>query len=151
MTIKISTGRGKGSKPFVGARVYLKNNQSIPKDVWTKIILTEENYDVGNNFNTTLRRFIAPVSGYYSIKGIIYWLATLSGLCASAIYVDGVMIALGRHCSYGAGISAIAVDSYYLAKDSYVELYGYQYLATTLNASSGSPNTYMAIYLISEA
>jgi len=52
----------------VGCSVYLSADQSIPNTTITQIEFDTENYDLGNDFDTSTHKFTAPISGYYSIK-----------------------------------------------------------------------------------
>ena len=46
-------------------RGYRSSNQSIPNNTETIVVYNAEEYDIGNNFNTTTGLFTAPVDGIY--------------------------------------------------------------------------------------
>lgn len=50
-------------------RAYLSSTQTYSSvGTFMKIAFNTENYDVGNDFNTTTNTFTAPVAGYYDIR-----------------------------------------------------------------------------------
>ena len=63
----------------VKARIYLSAVQSIPSGAWTVVQLNKVDYNPGGYFNTSLYRFIAPISGYYAFNYQVFWVATTVG------------------------------------------------------------------------
>ena len=135
------------------ARAYLSSAQdNIPDATWTKVTLDAETYDPGNNFNTTLNRFIAPVSGYYQVNGSVGWGALVTDKTwLTGIRVNGVGVTYGRaHSSHSGYLTVPASDIIHLNKDDYVELYCYQGSGeATADLLNSSPYTFMAVHLIS--
>ena len=55
-------------KHLVGCSVYLSGDQSINTGVSTKVTWDTEDYDLGNDFDTTDSSFTVPVAGYYQVS-----------------------------------------------------------------------------------
>jgi hypothetical protein len=129
----------------IKCRVYLSANQSVGTGAWTKILLNTESYDVGKNFGAY--KFIVPISKYYSVKASIAWLAPVADKqYACAIWKNGATIVDSiSHASHADTVTINVVDTVYLEKDDYLELYGYQAAGSNKNASGGSKYTYMSI------
>jgi len=67
---------------------YLGNQINIAASTTTIIPLNQEEFDVGNNFNTSNNRFVAPVTGKYLITAAIQY-AGAAGTSHSNIYING--------------------------------------------------------------
>lgn len=133
------------------ARAYLSANQTITTDTWTKINLDTETYDVGNNFNTTLKKFVAPVPGYYLILGTILWQNTvISKNYYASIYINGNSIAEFLESSYSYYLKGVISDICHLNKNDYVELYGRHSSGVDKNVLGGTRFSYMSIHLLSK-
>lgn len=50
----------------LGCRVYMSSNQTI-SNAWETVELDTENFDIGSDFDTSNYKYVAPVTGYYSI------------------------------------------------------------------------------------
>tara|TARA_B100000674_G_C37477195_1_gene749778 strand:- start:154 stop:630 length:477 start_codon:yes stop_codon:yes gene_type:complete len=67
--------------------VYLNGNQSISNATDTKVLFNAEDFDVGNNFDTSNGRFTAPIAGKYVFMGHLYIYSTRQ--VESRIYKNG--------------------------------------------------------------
>ena len=79
-------------KTTAKARAYLSSTQyNIPDNTVTKVLLDAETYDPGGNFDAdgVDSEFIAPVPGYYGIKGQVHWTSAPAGSYRSYIYING--------------------------------------------------------------
>lgn len=142
---------GSANKTTAKARAYLGTDQTVATDTWTKINLDTETYDIGNNFNTTLKRFIAPVSGYYLILGTLLWKdPVVDKNYYASIYINGSSVAEFLEGSYSSWLKGITLDIRHLNKNDYVELYGFHTSGVDKTAYSGTVFTYMSIHLLSK-
>lgn len=100
--------------------------QTVTTGVNTKILLTDVVTDVTNAVDTTNRRFVAPVTGYYVIGGGVSCGASSSvTTCQAHIYKSG---SLYRTYFVNTGGSTTVVGSFgeiiQLNATQYIELYG---------------------------
>jgi hypothetical protein len=116
----------------------------------TKVSLDTETFDTNNNFASS--RFTPTVAGYYQINGCVqinYW----NGIIFSAsIFKNGSVHAYGE-TSYPqttGGVRATVSDIVYCnGSTDYVELYAYQYNASSSNVTAtGTQSTYFSGCLI---
>jgi len=141
-----------GWETKVKARAYLSANQAVETVTPTKITLDAVTHNVGNNFNTTLNRFIAPIPGYYLLSGIILWATVVADkVYRASIYVNGAEVSQSLfQASIADSISPQITTIIHLDKDDYVELYGYHNAGANRNAYGGTKYTYMSIHLLSK-
>jgi hypothetical protein len=68
-------GSGRVTKPFQPAFAVRANAQTLvqsdPNSTYPKISLTNEIFNIGNYWNSSLSQFVAPVAGVYSFSGMI--------------------------------------------------------------------------------
>ena len=50
---------------FCSFHVTMSSSQSLPNNTYTKLNFDTETFDIGSNFNTTDKQFVAPVAGKY--------------------------------------------------------------------------------------
>ena len=138
---------------FVGARAYL--NAAITTTVSgaiTKVGLDTESYDIGANFASN--KFVAPVDGYYDIKGQVAFDQVTAGnkVFGTYIYKNNASINYNTKLNAGASGSFFlnVADTVYLAKDDYVELFYFHNDATTVDILGGVAGTYLAVALLKE-
>lgn len=142
-------------------RVYLNNNKTATKNAWSKVAFDTEDYDPNNNFdNATNFRYIAPVNGYYLINATVGIITPSGGAMPTtmsvAIYVDGAERSRGDLLLLSLSSSQLICcnvgDIVYLAKDSYVEIYGYNGGSASNNStySGVEARTHMSAFLISQ-
>jgi hypothetical protein len=142
------------------AAAYLNAVQTGVVDAtWTKILLETELYDIGGNFDTANKRYVAPVTGYYQVnfQAYIQNVGSVALTIASSIYVDGAMILQGTQVrSDVTGHLSLTVVAgsglVYAVAGQYIELYGYMNTSdsSTSQFSGGSNNTNkMDIVLVS--
>lgn len=103
--------------------------QNIPDATWTKIELTDEDYDEQNEFDpTTNYRFTAKTAGYYFVAGNVTYSEIADGKkYITAIKKNTTIIALGRGIAGGTGTCGSSASTcIYLAINDYLELWTYQ-------------------------
>lgn len=138
---------------FVGARAYLTDTLGTTvSGALTKVALDAETYDVGANFADG--KFVAPVNGYYSIDGAVYFQNAVTGkYYASSIAVDGaakVTVTQSYVTTTAGGVCVPVHHSTYLAAGSYVELYYIHDGGTAVDLYGGTGSTWMSVHLIKE-
>lgn len=137
------------------ARAWLNGDQlNLVNNTWTKVTLNAETYDVGADFDsTTNNRFVAPVSGYYSIKASVLFLNLVADTrYAIGIYADGALVAHSISACGGVtdAVSATVSDTIYVAATSYVELYARSNSGgNTVDVEGLTGSTWMSVHLIS--
>lgn len=113
------------------ARVYTLKAQIMPRNKYTKIILENKSYDLGNNFNNS--RLTIPVPGYYHIMGQTSWEDEYisdkdifeTRICRNG-NIDDIFLS-SNEASPSTGstdINPIVNDIRHLNKDDYIEMYG---------------------------
>jgi hypothetical protein len=111
----------------VKCRVFLGTIQSdLIDNTATKVLYDTESYDVGNHYDTTNKRFVAPVTGYYDVTVAVSY--TSASVIAdkryrALIYVNGALYSTGETQSSvsGLSLSAIAHDIVYVEAGQYIE------------------------------
>lgn len=134
------------------ARAYRNASQSIPTGVETVVLFNTENYDPGNNFNTSNGRFTCPVTGWYLIKGSVQNDGLLSGK-----RMDFGFLGNGSERTYFKGIpSGLSAESGLSGSDiifqsagDYLELKTNHNNGSSVLALGGTSITFMAVHLIS--
>ena len=129
-----------GNGPAFGARA--SGNQSITTGTWTKINLTNEQFDTNNNFASS--RFTPTVAGYYQINGATRINGTSMTLLGVAIYFNGT-----ERCVTAFPIPSstnqfqIQTNSliYFNGSTDYVELYGLTFATSPSFDDGGGFNT----------
>jgi len=138
------------------ARAYGTATQTGVADAtYTQVNLVAESYDPGSAFDTTNKKYVAPVTGYYQVAHNIYWTDVHDG-CAyiSAVYVGGAIVSLAMAHAATAALDSTAggSDIIYLTAGQEVKLYGAWYgLDDTSDIYAGSAYTFLAIHLLSIA
>lgn len=143
-----------GWKTTAKCRIYLSSAQdNIAENEWVKVLLDGITYDPSNLFNSTLRRIIIEVPGYYDVDAQV---GIKSGVVADkrliiAVYVNGVVVFRGdRHASFVSYHASYIGDKIHLDKDDYVELYVYSQDTSNLaDLHNLSKHTYMSLHLLS--
>jgi len=143
---------------LVGARAYLNANQEIPTAVWTKGAFNTKSYDPGNNFNTTLYRFVAPVAGYYLINTQGQFNTAAGNFqYGISIRVNDIFTTpkLITQSVNNNSATPDVTDILFLNKNDYVEIFVYQNTGSGqwLIADVGQTYhyTYMSVFLIALA
>lgn len=79
------------------ARAYLTAAQdNLTNEVWTKILLDTEEYDIGADFDTANSRFTTPIAGYYLVIGTCSFKnSVVSKGHAAGIYYDNALYRYG--------------------------------------------------------
>lgn len=123
-----------------GCLVSISSDQSIPTDTWTKVDWNQESYDTGNNYNTSTKRFVAPVDGKYSISVLVLFMLTDNTRGRVLMYINGASVDyLGWVTS--AGTNSNAASSAYIADldaNDYIETYVIHNTGVDKDVKSGS-------------
>lgn len=121
----------------VAFRGYLGTNQAnITGNAFNIVNIDTVVHDLGKNFDTTLHRFVVPVSGLYAIFGQIYFndVITDSRYLAS-VFKNGTdsIHEMGAQASLAGGLSAPIYDEYFLEKDEYLDLRAFPFVGGGVN------------------
>jgi hypothetical protein len=135
---------------------YSTTNTALTINTWTKVVLDNELFDTGNNFDSTTNyRFTAPVAGFYQLSAQVgIGSAGLTSLKAGggALYKNGSVLAYGAQTigsSDGAGLPRSQINILIqLAATDYIELYA---VCTEAGRSidGSSSATYFTGFLVS--
>lgn len=139
---------------IVMASAYLSSNQSsLANNSFTKLNLNSVVYDVGSNYDTTNHKFIAPVTGFYRIRAVVFFTSAIATKqYKAAIYKNGsVYKQASGHSSTTDDIS-VAVDAeIFLKQNDYIELFANPNVgASTVAALSGTQYTSLEVRLITK-
>ena len=133
------------------ARAYKSTNQSITASTYTKIAFDTKTYDSVSNYDTSLSRFVAPDSGYYSISVALQWASqSVGNRLILKFYKNGgeSNILYDSAASAALPMATVGTASLFLAKNDYVEVYAYSVGATSI--LSGAAATYFEVLKIGE-
>ena len=138
------------------ARAYLSanNQENLVHGTATKVILDGEEYDPGDNFNTSTYRFTAPVDGYYLINGSVLFTNVVADRYYMAIiYVYGTDVARNYiHASLTSFACAAVTTMQYLSAGQYIELYAQSNAGdNTVDILRGSKYTFLEVALMAAA
>jgi hypothetical protein len=141
----------------VGARVSLSADQdNLVNNVWTKVLLDTEQYDLANNFAAYKYVVGTGEDGYYDIKGSVMFegaeLNATGEEFAVAIYVNNAPIKIDYNHSVQANALSISVaDTYHLAATDYVELFVLSGNGDNLaDLESGTAQTVLSVFFLSK-
>lgn len=141
-------GGGSSSATFKGAAAYMSGSQAYgTPNVSVVLTLDTQSYDVGACWSTgAATRMIAPVAGYYLVQAAVTWASATDAttreirirLNAAGVAGAGTSVALMSTPAIAtAGVSTTQRCSavIYMAAGDYVEAFGLQNSAGSLNAS----------------
>ena len=135
----------------VACSVYPSSSQSITSGAVTKVLFDTLNFgDTHSAFNFTTDRYVAPVSGWYSINATVAFPVNSNGsrvvgyrINASFVrWMSGTQSPTGDFGRIGG--SALV----YLNTNDYVELFTYQNSGVSLAIFTGPDNTTFSIHKI---
>lgn len=124
-------------------RVRLSENQEIPSKTWTKLLFNVEDYDLGDNFNTSSHIFMVSDGGLYEINGNMY----IEKLGKNNIFQMGIYIN-NNLSSLSIGLSDTTVlinDCIILDKNDIIELYVYHSNKKSISVIGNNYSNYMYI------
>ncbi len=106
--------------------VYRSGQLNIAQNVDARITYNAETFDTGNNFDAVTNNvFFAPISGYYNVNVVVFWLTLLTGENITlSIKVDGAT-ALSKAINIAAttyGLDTSLGGLVYLTKGQYIEV-----------------------------
>ena len=134
-TVKMSIdATGRVTMPLQPAfSAYLSGNQSIAQSVTTLVTLDTDEFDIGNNFNTSTNRFVAPVAGRYLFTAGLQFLASTTVTAHTNLYINGGARTNGwfDFADSKASTQSRVLD---LAANDYVQLFAHSVPASTLSA-----------------
>lgn len=112
------------SQPYM-ARVYMAGDQTAGGG-YEKLNFDSETFDIGSNYDTTNKRFVCPVVGYYRISGC--FLTYTTGGARVYIYVNG---GAGAYVHRVNNVSEVPYDSATIIEiyhcttpGNYIEIFG---------------------------
>lgn len=128
-------------------------NQSISSSTWTKVIMTSEDWDSANCFDSTTNyRFTPNVAGYYQVNGSIRF--NYSGAASDgtwiAIYKNGSSTGIATsilNVSGNHGIRYCGGMIYLNGSTDYIELYGWSNHASSFFQTDTLSNTRFSGFL----
>jgi hypothetical protein len=141
------------------ASAYTANDTDLADSWWTELVLEQEEYDYGSNYNVSNGRYTCPVAGVYLMTWSVFYTVADSSQTLVTAYSGIGINALsggtlyGSSSFYGSAMynwlsSGSAMKA--LSKDDTLSLYAY---ASSSGASEarvvGDTNTRMSIALIS--
>jgi len=135
------------------ARAYLNAAQNnLVNGTWTVVNLDTENYDIGNDFDTTNHKFVVPLTGYYLICGSVtfanpvvdkrYGVGIYHDTTQKAIHLVTVALSVGIAVPVSTILHLTASNNIYLKAKS-------DSGGDTVDLSTGDQNTYLAVHLLS--
>ena len=134
-------------------RVYLSANQeNLVSGNWTKINYDSESYDIGSNYDTTNKRFVAPITGYYLVSHSVYFANIIPDHnYYSGIYVNGALyIARALDLAAEDTQNVLAVDIVPVTAGQYIEGYARQLSGSnTPDVNTNQQYGYMTIHFLS--
>jgi hypothetical protein len=112
---------------------YLSASQSIAGSTTTLVTLDVDEFDIGNNFNTSTNRFVAPVAGRYLFTAGLQFTASTTVTAHTNLYINGGTRTNGwfDFADSKASTQARVLD---LAANDYVQLFTHSAPASTLSA-----------------
>ncbi|MBR48417.1 MAG: hypothetical protein CMC59_07655 [Flavobacteriaceae bacterium] len=155
MTINTNGIVTKSAHPAFQA--YYANNSYVWSDIadggYHLQTLNQTRFNIGNHYNTTNHRFIAPVAGTYYFYGQYYHNYTSNyARAAAAIFVNGSQMSETWTPCWETTGSAHTAITLSLAVNDYVQLYTAFYdsngTSNTYNVYGGALNTYLIGHLI---
>jgi hypothetical protein len=142
VTVPSVTGTAMVSGNMPAFSAFAGTTTTLPADTATKVTFDTEVFDTNSNFASS--RFTPTVAGYYQINACLnmsFW----NGVIFSAIiYKNGSQYNWGQ-TSYPQTVGGVraSVSSivYCNGSTDYIEIYGYQYAASSNNVVSASSST----------
>lgn len=123
-----------GNKSLV--RAYRSGDQTVSSGSYAKVAFNAENYDIGNNFDTSSNVFTAPRTGYYEVSCTLYTSQSTTG---NLVMITANINSSGTYYSRALSYSRSASESYSF-KDVIPLTVG-NTLEIQYNQSSGSSQT----------
>jgi hypothetical protein len=118
---------------------YASTGLSITGNVSTKVVLDSTNFNVGSYFDTTNKRFLPLVAGYYQVNFSVEAGGTASGYYVAQLKKNGSIVALAANfptdASFGP-VSAGATLVYMNGSTDYLEMYIQSSASRTINGGS---------------
>lgn len=136
------------------ARAYLPTavQADLTDNTATLVDLTAESYDPNSNFDTTNKKYVVPVTGYYFIHGKIRFTQVIADKNYQClIYNNGsAIVYTSAHSSNTNGMTADSFAIRYLTANDEIQLYALANVgANTVDIWYGDSNTYLEIILLS--
>jgi len=128
--------------------------ENIPHNTWTTINLDAISYDIGSNFDTANKRFVAPVEGYYLVIGKVTYLAgsviadKMWGIALwnGTVYKGNLYV----HSSNTSSLGILFTNIIHLTVGEYLYMRTYHYAGVnTPDVNKGPDDTFLSIHLIS--
>ena len=137
-TIKSTTGNtaltiSESGVPLLNVpafRAYLSTTQSISNSTETKVNIDTktgaEFFDTNDWFDTTNKRYVPQIAGYYQVNGVVRCGGTSQTVQVAILYKNGTRYSIGETQRGASLVQVVVSDVIYLnGTTDYVELYGY--------------------------
>lgn len=136
------------------ARAYLPtaSQENIATNTLTLVNLTAESYDPNSNYDTTNKKYVVPIDGYYLVNASIRFTQVIAdGAYQCIVGKNGSGVNYSSfHSSNANGISVNSSRILYLEAGDEISLYCFLVVgANTVDIYFGETNTYLEITLIS--
>lgn len=152
----VLTGNGLGSNPSYqvaggaltsGFRARLSSSQIIPSGVYTRLQLSTEKWDIGNEWNITTHRFTANAIGKYLFVGVVQITGLLDGNSLIGTFKKNGAYA-GSHVVHpigaGGNPSVMCSTLLSLVANDYIELFIWQNSGVDRSASRMEYRNYLS-------
>jgi hypothetical protein len=132
-----STFAGTGAAFFA----YSATTTTLTASTDVKIILDTELFDTNSNYSTVNSRFTPTVAGYYQVNGVMtvnFWNGTI---LTCSIFKNGSNYCSGNTAypqTVGGVRSVVSSLVYMNGTTDYIEMYGFNFAATSSNVVSAS-------------
>lgn len=120
---------------------YMGTAQSIPSSSQTKLNIDTVEFNTGSYFNTSTKRFVAPVAGRYIFTVSVQH--QNNNQCHSAFFVNNSLLNDGW-LDFGTGTASSQTRIFNLAANDYVDVWTY---ATTATTASGTRCKFTGFFL----
>ena len=108
--------------------VYRTAAFSAGTNAFLKVIFDTKLFDTGNNFDVTLGRFVAPVSGFYSFHGSANHSLAASSVAVIGLYKNGAQEIQGNQLLNGNALAnhqGVVTGLLQLVAGDYIEMHVY--------------------------
>ena len=150
---KFATPQGL-KEAVIMARAFLSSAQDDVADAsYIKVLLDGETFDIGENYDTANKRFVAPITGYYRVMASVGWKTvgiTADKRYISAIYVNGSAVTVSAYqTAYAGSIICPVSGIVHATAGQFIELYCRKDTgATTEDLDNSTLYTFMNVEFI---
>ena len=148
--LEVATSGIVGLPKQSGMMVWKATAQSISPQSVTKVELTDVQWDIQNEYDTTNSRFTASEGGKYLVIFSVRWETTQDQRGFSVrIHKNGSLVAIAKQSTSGSSELRHAVSKIFnLDAGDYLEFYVFQEASSSRNVSAGEASTWATIVKI---